>query len=53
MKKEETAPYRSDERRDGVGPFANYETTAGLSDLHMRRQCAICRAAAEWQDSVN
>jgi len=39
--------------RDGVGPFAKCDTTTGLSDPHMRRQCALCRAVAEWRDSVN
>lgn len=33
--------------RDGVGPFERCDTTAGLSDPHMRRQCAICRAVAK------
>jgi len=37
--------------RDGVGPFAGCDTSSGLSDPHMRRQCAICRAVAEWRDS--
>jgi hypothetical protein len=39
--------------RDSAGPFAKCDATAGLSDPHMRRQCAICRAVAEWRDSVN
>ena len=38
--------------RDGVGPFEKCDTTmGGLSDPHMRRQCAICKAVAEWRDS--
>ena len=35
--------------KDGVGPFERCDTTAGLSDPHMRRQCAICRAVATWR----
>lgn len=35
---------------DGAGPFEKCDATAGLSDPHMRRQCAICRAVAEWRD---
>ena len=37
--------------KDGVGPFDKCDTSAGLSDPHMRRQCAICRAVADWRDS--
>ena len=38
--------------RDGVGPFEKCDTTmGGLSDPHMMRQCAICRAVAEWRES--
>ena len=36
--------------KDGVGPFEKCDTTAGLSDPHMRRQCVICRAVAEQQE---
>jgi len=37
--------------RDGAGPFEKCDTTMGLSDPHMRRQCAICRAVAEWRET--
>ena len=42
--------------RDGAGPFEKCELTwtvssFEISDPHMRRQCAICRGVAEFQDS--
>ena len=43
--------------RDGVGPFEKCELTwtvdsFEISDPHMRRQCAICREVAEFQDKL-
>ena len=42
--------------RDGAGPFEECKLTwttdsFEISDPHMRRQCAICREVAEFQDA--
>ena len=44
-------------REQGVGPFEKCELTwtvdsFEISDPHMRRQCAICREVAEFQDKL-
>jgi len=35
--------------RDGVGPFEKCDLPSGLSDPHMRRQCALCVEVAVWR----
>ena len=37
---------------DGVGPFDKCDLPSGLSDPHMRRQCAICIEVAAWRETL-